>query len=468
MKTHKNIRPFQALFFSFLLGSSIFFTSCNLFNPEPPDYKAIPWFKDGVITDIYSNTDAVNLDVNNFLYSGMLDLYLWSNRVPKKLVPTLTNFPLPDSLLERTIVKPDDRFTFIEKNGQAYLDQLQNGSVANPLFGFGAAFPSAGNLRVARVLVPSPAYLAGLRRGMRIITIDGKPAPVTAEEYVKASETWGNTLTFEVEDTAKVRRAITMMRGFFTQQVLPVTKVFSVAGKRVGYIQLSSYTGNVQSELNTAFSTLSQQNVQEIVVDLRNNGGGFVSAAGQMCGLIAGQLAGTAYVQYTYNTTYKANNRTANISSYPQSLRLTRAFFLVNSGTASASELTINALKPFIDVVIIGTPTVGKAVGSNIVFHQKSGYVMQPISFKFANARGEADFLNGFTPTRTIQDPVDRDFGDPEEMYLKAALQFIQTGSFPAAVVKNRDAFVQNENMKFIEEHGMRDFLPALAPFLRK
>ncbi len=362
-----------------------------------------------------------------------------------------------------------DRFSFIEKNGQEYLNQLQGGQVASPIFGFGPVYFSSTNLRVARVLVPSPAYLAGLRRGMRILSIDGKPIPATAEEYFNLSATWGNTLTFEVEDTAKVRSTITMTRGFFTQKTVPVTKVFTVGGTRVGYVMLATFTGNVNTELTAAFATLAEANVREVVLDLRYNGGGFVNTAGLLCGLISQQLAGTTYVQYTYNPTYKSNNRAASIPTLSNALRLTRVFVLVNGGTASASELTINALKPFIDVVIIGTPTVGKAVGSNIVFHTKSGYILQPISFKFANARGEADFLNGFTPTRQIVDNVERDFGDPQEIYLRSALTFIQSGSFPALSLKEMggSSVQSSERGVYVPERG-DEILPALAPIIKK
>jgi carboxyl-terminal processing protease len=234
-------------------------------------------------------------------------------------------------------------------------------------------------------------------------------------------------------------------------------------------VMLATYTGNVDMELTAAFATLAEANVREVVLDLRYNGGGFVNTAGLLCGLLSQQLAGTTYVQYTYNSTYKSNNRASSIPSLSNALRLTRVFVLVNGGTASASELTINALKPFIDVVIIGTPTVGKAVGSNFVFHTKSGYMLQPISFKFANARGEADFLNGFTPTRQIVDNVERDFGDPQELYLRSALTFIQSGSFPALSVKEMGGSSMHSSTggRYVPEGG-DEILPALAPIMRR
>jgi carboxyl-terminal processing protease len=439
--------------------------SCDLITPQAAKYIATPWFKNGEITDIYSNTAAADLDINNFLYSGMLDLYLWRDSVPSTLTPA--SFTSPDSLLARTI-RPSDRFSFIEKDGLSYLNQLQSGAVATPIFGFGVAYFGSTNLRVARVLVPSPAYMAGLRRGMRIVRIDGKPVPASIEEYTAFSGTWGTTLAFEVEDTAQTQRTITMTRGFFTQQVVPVSKVLTVGGTKVGYVMLASYTGNVTNELTSAFATLAEANVREVVLDLRYNGGGFVNAAGHLCGLLCGQLAGTTYVQYTYNSTYTPNNRVNTIPSLTNALRLTRVFVLVNGGTASASELTINALKPFVDVVMIGTPTVGKAVGSNVVFHTKSGYILQPISFKFANARGEADFLNGFTPSRRIADNVEREFGDPQEIYLRNALTFIQSGAFPALSAKEMARSVQSDaSGRYVPERG-DEILPALAPIIKR
>jgi C-terminal processing protease CtpA/Prc len=297
---------------------------------------------------------------------------------------------------------------------------------------------------------------------MRIVSIDGKPVPATFDEYLNLVNN-SSSITLEVEDSSQVRRRISIMRSFYTPQTVLATNVLTVGGKKVGYMMLNSFLGTVVNDMNTAFSRFTDERAQELVVDLRYNGGGFVNAAGQLCGLIAGQLAGNQYVRYTYNERYQGNNRSANITSYSNSLRLQRVFFLVNGGSASASELTINALRPFIDVVIIGTATAGKAVGSHLMFHEKSGYVLQPISFKYANARGEADFLNGFTPTRTLQDPVDRDFGDVQEAYLRAALQYIQTGSFPAISAKTQAEVQSFSEGTFISE-VRNEITPVLAP----
>ncbi len=439
----------------------------DIFNPPPPSYKATPWFKDGTITGLTSNTEAANLDINDFLYSGMLDMYFWNTRVPKNLVPSLTNFPMPDSLLNRTITRPDDRFSFIVKDGRGYLQQLQSGAIANPLFGFATWYFSDTNLRVTRVFAGSPAHIAGLRRGMRITAIDGKPVPSSAEAYGKVIEAWGNSLSLEVEDSTKTRRTLSFMRAFFTIKSIPFTKVFSVAGKNVGYFPLVNFTGMVGDELTSAFATLRDANVQELVVDLRSNGGGFIVAAGQLSSLITGQFSGTPYVQYTHNDLYKNNNRSINMTSLPSSLRLQRVIFLVNGGSASASELTINALKPFINVVLIGTKTFGKAVGSYSILHEKSGYLLQPIAFKFTNARGEANFLDGFQPDRVLTDPVDRDFGDAQETYLRTALQYIQTGVFPAASAKGMlsNAFSTQEPRMMSEQN---EIIPAIAPIEKR
>lgn len=395
-------------------------------------------------------------------------MYFWNARVPKNLVPSLTNFPVPDSLLNRTITRPDDRFSFIVKDGRAHLEQLQSGAIATPLFGFSTTYFSDTNLRVTRVLVGSPAHNAGLRRGMRIAAIDGKPVPTSIDAYVKVLEAWGNSLSLDVEDSNKTRRTLSMMRAFFTIKSVPFTKVFTVAGKNVGYLPLVNFTGMVGDELTSAFATLRDANVQELVVDLRSNGGGFIVAAGQLSSLISGQFSGTPYVQYTHNEVYKSNNRSINMTSLPNSLRLQRVIFLVNGGSASASELTINALKPFMSVVLIGTKTFGKAVGSYSILHEKSGYLLQPIAFKFTNARGEANFLDGFQPDRVLADPIDRDFGDAQETYLRTALQYIQTGAFPAASTKGNisNAFSTTQEPRMMSEQN--EILPALAPIEKR
>lgn len=388
------------------------------------------WFQDGRITDIYSNTSAADLDIAPFLYLGMQDIYYWRSRVPANLV--VSSFPTPDSLMKFAKVQPEDRFSAVIQDGVGYYNRLTMGT-SSPIFGFSSAWVSAGEVRVVRVLSGSSAAQAGLKRGQRIISLDGRPIPNTLSAWEQMRDNLGMTTSIVVENSDGTRQTASLMRTVFNEQVVPIVRTYTVAGKKVGYLLFTSFTQSAVGELETAFATLKGENVTELVLDLRYNGGGSVATVGTLCSHIASQLSGTPYAKIVYNDGYKANNQQFTMTTPPNGLALSRLFVITTPATASASEMTINALRPYITVKTVGSTSYGKPVGSNIVIHKKSGFMLLPISFAYTNALGQADFVNGFTPDIPATDDITRDFGDPQETSLKAALFFIETGRAPVA-----------------------------------
>jgi len=403
---------------------------------------ATQWFQSGRITDIYSNTNAADLDISSFLYLGMQDLYYWRSRVPANLA--VSSFPTPDSLLSFTKVTPEDRFSALRQDGIAYYNQLTMGT-SSPIFGFGTAYLNPGEVRITRVLGGSSAAQAGVKRGQRVISLDGTPVPNDLTAWSTMLNNLGTSTTMVVENSDGTRRTASLMRTVFNEQVVPLVRTYTVAGKKVGYIILTSFTQSAVGELETAFATLKGENVTELVLDLRYNGGGSVATAGSLCSLIASQLAGTPYVRLMYNDKYSANNQQYTMTSQSNGLALTRLYVITTRSTASASELTINALRPYITVKTVGATSYGKPVGSNIVIHRKSGYMLLPISFAYTNALGQADFANGFTPDIPAVDDVTRDFGDPQEASLKAALYYIETGRAPTVTFKDASGLTSSK-----------------------
>lgn len=403
--------------------------------PKQPVEPAGPeqsWFKrDAPIPDIYSNTDAENLDLPAFLYLGMQDIYYWRSRVPANL--NTSSFPTPDSLLNFTKVRPDDRFSAIIQDGVAYYNTLIMGTTRTPKFGFESVWVKEGEVRITRVVAGSPAASAGLKRGQRVITYDGIPMPNNSKDWKTLTDNLGMTTTIVVENNDGTRQTLSMMRTIHDEQVVPLVRTYTIAGKKVGYLVFTSFTQSAVGELETAFATLKGENVTELILDLRYNGGGSVATVGTLCSNIASQLAGTDYARITYNSRYTINNQKYTMSSRSNGLSLNRLFVITTNRTASASEMTINALRPYITVKTVGSTSYGKPVGSNIVIHKKSGYMLLPISFAYTNALGQADFVNGFAPDIPATDDITRDFGDPQESSLKAALFFIETGRAPVA-----------------------------------
>lgn len=426
----------RAIFFAISLTFVVLLNACTQQPSQPTNttttQQAAPtqWFSGGRITDIYSNTNAANLNLPDFLYLGMRDIYYWNTKVPENLV--VSSFPTPDSLLRFTMVRPDDRFSGIIQDGVGYYNRLTMGT-SSPIFGFSSAYVAPGEVRLVRVVGGSSADRAGLKRGMRLISVDGAAIPNNVSAWNTLIGNLGMTTTLVAEDASGERKTYSLMRGVFNEIVVPVVRTYTIAGRKVGYLLLTSFTQSAVGELETAFATLKNEGVRELVLDLRYNGGGSVATAGALCSHIASQLSGTPYVRLMYNSRYTPNNQQFAMTSPSNGLSLMRLFVITTEQTASASELTINALRPYIDVKTVGSRSFGKPVGSNIVIHQKSGYMLLPISFAYTNALGQADFINGFAPDIPAADDITRDFGDPQETSLRAALFFIENGRAPVA-----------------------------------
>jgi C-terminal processing protease CtpA/Prc len=145
-------------------------------------------------------------------------------------------------------------------------------------------------------------------------------------------------------------------------------------------------------------------------------------------------------------------------------LNLQRLVVITSGNTASASELLINGLLPHINVVTVGSRTIGKNVGSNTTatFHQRSGYLFIPISFGFENSRGERNFGNGFSPNIPAVDDVTKSWGDPTEASLAAALRFIERGALPKLSARE-EAEIAAESSRTLLPVGKsyREFMPV-------
>ncbi|HVK96472.1 MAG TPA: S41 family peptidase, partial [Flavisolibacter sp.] len=238
-----------------------------------------------------------------------------------------------------------------------------------------------------------------------------------------------------------------LSKSSFTSNAVLHRNVLNVGGKKVGYLVFNQFFGQPsRNELGQAFTQFQNENINELIVDLRYNPGGSVQTQDTLANLIAPLSANnqTMY-QYIFNSTLQNNQHqllrkklgygnmfsaSANTVKFQKAgnLNLSRVFFIVSKNSASASEMLINNLKPYMDVKVIGETTYGKPTGffPIPVFE----FDIYPTSFKTVNKSGNADYYNGFVPDRVTPDGVNKNWGDVEEPSLAAALRFISTGSF--------------------------------------
>ncbi|HEY6508999.1 MAG TPA: S41 family peptidase, partial [Vicinamibacterales bacterium] len=363
---------------------------------------------------------------NLFVRDVMTDLYLWYTEIPA-LDPS--RFPSPEAYLDAIRYRPlDSSYSYIADRAstEAFFASSQYAG-----FGFSSALDAALALRVVQVYPASPADEAGLLRGDRIVEINGRSV-----DELLATDALGAAYgppEAGVPGELVVRRGEDTLRASMVKRpvIIPTvshTTVFDVGGQRVGYVFFRNFVEPSFGALAEAFEVLRSGGARELVLDLRYNGGGLVNVAQFLGGLIGGaRTEGQVFAEYFHNDRNAFRNQILRFDTQPAALPLERLVVITTQASASASELVINALRPFIPVVIVGDRTYGKPVGQYAIpFCDK---ILAPVSFQLRNANGEGDFFDGLPPTCPAPDDFDAQLGDPTEGSLREALTVIATGA---------------------------------------
>jgi carboxyl-terminal processing protease len=345
-------------------------------------------------------------------------------------------------------------------------------------FGFAPLYNEDNDLRIKYVYPGSPADLAGVKRGYQIMSINGR-TNLTYDgtgtganvDFVVNAYANSSTINMILKKYDGTTFTTTLNAANYTLNPVLNYKVFDQgSGHKIGYIVFNNFSSdeNADPKLNQAFGEFAAQGVTDLVVDLRYNGGGFVTTSDYLTNIIApaaksGSLMYNTYFNskltngldknsilvnqvrkdpksgelYNYaQLDYSVERNAVNFSkgSVPVSLNLTRVFFIVTGSTASASELTINNLRPVMDVKLIGTTTYGKPVGFFDININK--YQLYIPEFENKNSAGQGGFYSGMRPGSNdypgfnASDDVTKDFGDPTEELLEHALNYVKTGVY--------------------------------------
>jgi len=367
------------------------------------------------------------------LYSK--DIYLWYNQIPASF--NAQNYADPDKIMtairaysiETGFSQPVDKWSFAYK--QQDWDNLSSGMSQD--FGMNIFFNAEGDLRVKSVERSSPAGAAGIKRGWRITSINGNTNITTsnASFIVNAVyESASASFTFKKPDGNSVN--INLSATTYQEHPVYLDSVYSVGSEKVGYIVFNSFLGDtleVYNEFQRIFNRFAQQNVGDVVVDLRYNGGGYVSVQEKLANWLVNTSANNqVMMKQQYNDKYTEFNETTSFTKLG-SLNLSRLFFIVSNSTASASELLINNLKPYMDVKLIGpSNTYGKPVGFFPI--PVGDWYIFPVSFRSTNKNGEGNYFDGLAVAKQVADGLDKDWGDVNESSLASILGYINTGAF--------------------------------------
>jgi len=401
---------------------------------------------------------STNLEIKDFVWKAMNFIYFYKDEVAdladdafintQEYVSFLESYNTPEALFD-DLITPEDRFSIIVSDYRELEAAIQGNSTTNGLRLFGTTDDVTGQfyLVVAYVVNGSSADLQGVERGMVITEIDG----VELTEENVGSLAAPTTYTIGIADFNGTvyepnGQTFTLTKENITENPVHIARTLDIDGQKIGYLMYNGFRTSFVNDLNQAFSEFSGDGVTDLVLDLRYNGGGRVTNAEDLASMITGQFNTDLFAVLTYNgfqpdENINFDNQTD--SGNPiSSLNLQRVYVLTTANTASASELVINALNPYIDVIQIGTNTAGKYQGSLTVYDSqnltKNGpefnlghfYALQPLISETENALGFTGFDNGLTPDIEQSENLMNLglLGDPTEPLLARALQEIGVG----------------------------------------
>ena len=304
---------------------------------------------------------------------------------------------------------------------------------------------TARRVFVVEAFEGAPALAAGIDRGTEIIAIGTSASDLqTVDSLIQSGGTQAvvNALGPLTAGTTRVLRVVingvsrdlTVSKADYT--LTPVSsrygvKVIDNGGTKVGYINLRTFIDTADPALRDAVAALKSQGVSQVIVDVRYNGGGLVSIADLFGDLLGSNKVGQVFSYTTFRPSKASNNDTNLFRAQSQAIAATKIAFIGTTGTASASELLINAFTPYLHAnsALIGTNTFGKPVGQIALDKASCDDRLRPVAFRTENSAHQGDYYTGLATrmeaTCSAGDDYTKPLGDPAEASVKVALDFL-------------------------------------------
>lgn len=406
-----------------------------------------------------------------FVWNAMNYWYYWQGDVPAladsrsededSFHSYLRSFSDAEQLFNSLLYEEDD-FSFFIENYETF-QQSQQGKSFQFGYQFGLVREAQGEPEifgyVQYVLPDEPADNAGLVRGDIFTSVDG--TRLTDSNYQdlllgKSSYelTLGEISNGEISET---NQTVNLQAQDITEDPIFVSNVIDTNSTKIGYLMYNSFQANSHQDLNDVFSNFKSQGISELVVDLRYNGGGAGITSQLLASMISGLDSSNVFAEYDFNSKRSNQNRTISfLEEVPiydsngqqqstlelNTVSLNKVYVLTGFGTASASEVLMNGLDPYINVVAVGDTTIGKDEGSYTLYDTPSPpywdksaanpthkNAIQPIVIKVVNSIG-GDYPTGLAPDYYVNEigyleeglpPL----GNPDEPLLRKAIDQI-------------------------------------------
>lgn len=433
--------------FLFLFATSVIFPSC---------------FKDLDDEQQFASVE----EIQNFIYRGLNFFYLYKADTPELADDAftsedeknnfITSYDSPEALFDY-LKSSQDRFSILVDD-YIELENALNGITLNNGMEFGLVrYPDgSGNVfgYVRYILPNSSAESTLLERGSIFSTVDGQQLTENNFSDLLAPDTYTIGLaTYDGTIVTPTSDIVSLTKTQSSENPIYIARTLNINGTKIGYLMYNAFTAEFDSQLNAVFAQFQADGITDLVLDLRYNGGGSVRTATYIAGMITGQNTGQLFYSEQWNADRQAEY-TENglfVDSFNDggeainSLNLSRVYIIATGRTASASELVINGLDPYITVNQVGGITTGKFQASFLLYDAPAPgfsrsqanlghtYAMLPLVFKTANANGVTDFVDGLAPDF----PLDEDYsnlgvlGEPSEPLLALALNDILPSPTP-------------------------------------
>ncbi|WP_139855721.1 S41 family peptidase [Aequorivita sinensis] len=412
---------------------------------------------------------ATSLDIQNFVYRGLNYYYLYKEDTPELANNAFVNDTERNNFL-KTYDSPESLFAYLKSSQDRFsnlfddynvIENALNGISLSNGMEYGLVYYPDGSGNVfgyVRYILPNTdAEDKELKRGDIFTTIDGQQLNDNNYQELLSTESYTIGLaTYNGTEFLPTGETVQLIKNQYTENPVYKATTLDVNGRKIGYLMYNSFTKNYDVELNNAFGEFQAEGVTDLVLDLRYNGGGSVETATDLASMITGQFDGELFYQEFWNEDRQDeraenglfDNKISN-GSNTNSLNLNKVYILTTKRSASASELVLNGLDPYINTVQIGDTTTGKFQASFLLYDAPAPsfskqlsdpshtYCMLPLVFKTANKNGHTDFIDGLAPDIYLKENYFNlgQLGDLNEPLLAQALQEI--AGRPAPLQKN-------------------------------
>ncbi|NCF31334.1 MAG: hypothetical protein GWP29_05580 [Bacteroidetes bacterium] len=377
--------------------------------------------------------------IHEFIWKTLNDFYLWQEEVPSlddtyspsgtKYRELIEPYPEPEAFFE-SLKYEDDKFSDILSNYEDIENSIKGINANNGLKFILSRYGSEDAVMgiVTYILEESDATSKDIKRGDMFTGVDGKSLNINNYSELLFGDNLSYTLNMADLNGNLLSpngENITLTKTEkFQSNPIQISKIIEEGQTKVGYLMYNQFAQGFDDDLNEVFSNFISDQINELILDLRYNGGGLVQSAVNLAGMITGQFSGEIFGKYLWNKkvmsvlnsnpeTY-ANNLRINFTSQlgegetVNSLNLNKVYIITTGRSASASELVINGLTPYIDVIQVGDNTYGKNVGGPAVLYDyidnnrtknpDHTYGISCISFFIANSQDFYDYADGLAP----------------------------------------------------------------------